>query len=76
MTRPRDMGPADLAPNTAPPDTMTPEEAERSQRNAYYNALPPAAKETFLEVISSAAERGATEEEAWEQAVRAVEGRV
>lgn len=70
------MGPADLAPNTAPPDTMTPEEDLRSQRNAFYNGLPLGAQEIFLEAIARAADRGATEEAAWEEAVRAVQGRV
>lgn len=76
MTRPRDMGPADLAPNTAPPDTMTPEENERSQRNAFYNSLALGAKETFLSALEEAAARGASEDTAWEEAVRAVERRV
>lgn len=75
MTRPKDMGPADLAPNTAPPETLTPEDAEKAQRNAFYNSLPPGAKDTFLEALTDAAERGLDEDIAWREAVLAVEGR-
>lgn len=72
-TRPQDMGPADLAPNTAPPETLTPEQAARVLHNQFYNSLAPAAKERFLESLQDAARMGASEDAAWEQAVRAVE---
>lgn len=73
MTRPKDMGPADLAPNTAPPETLTPEDDRIVQRNAFYNGLPPGDKELFLEVLERCAERGMEGEAAWLEAVRAVE---
>lgn len=73
MTRPKDMGPADLAPNTAPPETLTPEDDRIEQRNAFYNGLPLADKEVFLEALENCAERGVDEETAWIEAVRAVE---
>lgn len=73
-TRPQDMGPADLAPNTAPPETHTAEQAVRVQRDQFYNSLPPGEKERVLEILSAAADRGASAEEAWEEATRAVEG--
>ncbi|HET6405646.1 MAG TPA: hypothetical protein VFH78_13465 [Candidatus Thermoplasmatota archaeon] len=72
--RPQDMGPADLAPNTAPPETHTPEQAQRVFHNQFYNSLPPAAKERFLEALENAARMGSSEEAAWDEAVRAVEG--
>jgi hypothetical protein len=73
MPRPKDMGPADLAPNTAPPETRTPEEARKAQRNMFYNSLPTGAKDTFIETLKDAAERGLDEQTAWEEAVLAVE---
>lgn len=68
------MGPADLAPNTAPPDTSTPDDARKVERNAFYNSLPLGAKERFLEVLESAAERGLDEEAAWLEASSAIGG--
>lgn len=73
MTRPLDMGPADLAPNTVPPNTSTPELARKSERNAFYNSLPPGAKERFLAALESAADRGLDEESAWIEASGAVQ---
>lgn len=73
MTRPKDMGPADLAPDTAPPETLTPEDNRIALRNAFYNGLPPADKEVFLDVLERCAERGMDREASWEEAVRAVE---
>ena len=75
MPDPLDMGPADLAPNTTPPPrTDIPQRALVAQRNAYYNSLPPAAKERFLDVLADAERRGLDEEAAWDMGVRAVEG--
>lgn len=73
MPRPLDMGPADLAPDTAPPHTATPDEARKAERNAYYNSLAVGAKDRFLAALERAAERGADEETAWEEAVLAVQ---
>ena len=73
MTRPQDMGPADLAPNTAPPETETVEQARKVERNAFYNSLPLGAKERFLAALEDAATRGLDEESAWIEATRAVE---
>lgn len=67
------MGPGDLAPNTAPGITTTPYEARIAERNAFFNSLPPQAKESFLLALEDAAERGLTEEAAWEEAVTAAE---
>lgn len=67
------MGPADLAPNTAPPGTETPMDAEIAERNAFFNSLPPAAKENFLESLAAAQEAGMDDRAAWAEAVRAVQ---
>lgn len=72
-TRPQDMGPADLAPNTAPPETLTADQARRVLNNTFYNSLALGAKERFLAALEDAARMGLGEDEAWEQAVRAVE---
>ena len=74
MTRPQDMGPADLAPNTVPPEDGTPRQALFGERNSFYNSLPLAEKELFLEVLRRAADRGLDEESAWNEAVAAVSG--
>lgn len=71
--RPQDMGPFDLAPNTAPPETADPEQSRIAERNAFYNSLPPAAKERFLDTLTVSRERGLSEEAAWEEAVVAAE---
>ena len=71
--RPQDMGPADLAPNTVPPEFHDRREAIIGERNWFYNALPLEAKERFLEVLADARERGMDEEAAWREAVVAVE---
>lgn len=73
MTRPRDMGPADLAPNTAPPGTQTPQDAEIAERNAFFNSLPLAAQERFLDSLAAAQESGLDDRAAWAEAVRAVQ---
>ena len=73
MTRPQDMGPADLAPNTAPPETATVDQARKVERNAFYNSLPLGAKERFLSALEDAARRGLDEESAWIEATRAVQ---
>lgn len=67
------MGPADLAPNTAPPETLTPEQSRKVERNAFYNSLPLGAKERFLAALESAADRGLDEESAWLEATAAVQ---
>ena len=67
------MGPADLAPNTAPPGTETPLDAEIAERNAFFNSLPPAAKENFLASLAAAQESGLDDRAAWAEAVRAVQ---
>lgn len=67
------MGPADLAPNTVPPETLTADQARRVHNNQFYNSLPPGAKERFLAALEDAARVGMDEREAWDQAVRAVE---
>lgn len=43
------------------------------ERNAFYESLPPAARDVFLEELKRAAERGLDEQRAWEEAVRAAE---
>lgn len=73
MTRPQDMGPADLAPNTVPPETLTPEQARKVERNAFYNSLPPEAKERFLAALERAADAGLDEDAAWAEAANAAE---
>lgn len=71
--RPQDMGPFDLAPNTAPPEFHDAEEAIISERNWFFNALSFGAKERFLEAFSDARERGLDTEAAWTEAVRAAQ---
>lgn len=73
MPRPQDMGPADLAPNTAPPEAEDPEQARRVQRNAFYNSLPIEAKDRFLRALELAEQEGLGEEEAWRAAARAAQ---
>ena len=67
------MGPNDLAPNTVPPEFVDREQAILSERNWFYNSLPPQAKEVFLDTLSGARDRGLDNEAAWVEAVRAVE---
>lgn len=67
------MGPADLAPNTAPPETETPEQSRVVERNSFYNSLPPEAKAKFLSALEEAAGRGLSEDVAWKEAVRAAQ---
>lgn len=67
------MGPADLAPNTVPPEYLDVEEARLSERNWFYNSLSMAAKERFLECLTDARERGLDNDAAWMEAVRAAE---
>lgn len=76
MPQPRDMGPADLAPNTVPSETRTPDEAAKAERNAFYASLPIGAQERFLDALKSAADRGLSEDAAWEEAVLATQGRL
>lgn len=73
MTRSPEKGPADLAPNTTPSDAQTPAEARAAKRNSFYDGLPPEAKERFLETLAAAADRGLSEEDAWAEALAAVE---
>lgn len=67
------MGPHDLAPNTVPPEYVDREQAIIGERNWFYNALAPAAKERFLEELTLARESGLDEHEAWIRAARAAE---
>lgn len=71
--RPQDMGPADLAPNTVPPEYVDVEQARIGERNWFFNSLPLEAKERFLEVLVAARERGLDDDAAWYEAVRAAE---
>lgn len=52
---------------------MTPDEAAKAERNAFLESLSPEAKERFLAALERAADRGMSEEAAWEEAVVAAE---
>ena len=55
------------------PTTPAPIEAEKAERNAFYESLAPEAKERFLAALEKAAAQGVSEEAAWEDAVVAAE---
>lgn len=44
------------------------EQARLRERNAFYENLPPEAKERFLDALERAADRGLSEDAAWKEA--------
>lgn len=50
-----------------------PEMLRIQERNAFFESLAPAAKESFLRALEAASERGVDQEAAWQEAVVAAE---